>query len=382
MASCQSGDVVYIGDIGKVVGFFSQGIDGILSDIAAAIMGAAVDLFSDLGNIPTIGDESINDQIHLQTDWLVATIAVASLLVAAFRMALERSGQPGVEALRGLVRLVLVVGASWVVVKWLVDEADSYTDHLYDQGIKAQLKLIADCGTDGVTAFLLIIIGLLLLIAGVVHIVLMYIRLGVMVLLTGTLPVAAAASMTQAGAGWWRKHVAWIVAWLAFKPVVGLIMYSGAVMIGSTGGNSRHFKLAGAGILLMAGIALPALMRLVVPAMAAFGFRDSTTGAVAAGAAGAGVIASGAKKIAGTGGGGGSTGGGARSAPSGSGGPAAGGGTAADTGSRAGGRGAGSLVRGGVGAAAWTLQKTAGVVASTHKHAKAVTDGALDGKPH
>ncbi|MBX7265057.1 hypothetical protein KIF24_02610 [Micromonospora sp. Llam7] len=304
MAECATGDAVYIGTVGQVVGFFERGIDGILSDIASAILGAAVELFANLGDIPTIGDESLNDSIHLQTDWLVVTIAVASLLAAAFRMALERKGQSLVVALMGLVRMVLTVSAAWWVVNWLASEADAYTDHLYEEGIKAQLKLIANCGTDGLTAFLLIIIGLLLLIAGCIHIILMYIRLGVMVLLTGTLPLAAAASMSEWGGGWWRKHIAWMVAWLAFKPVVGLIMYSGAAMIGATddmegADNAKHYKIAGAAVLLMAAVALPALMRLVVPAMASLGSRDGVGAGAAAGAAGAGAVASGAKKIAG-----------------------------------------------------------------------------------
>ncbi|WP_327037732.1 hypothetical protein [Micromonospora maris] len=423
---CATGDAVYIGTIGQVVGFFERGIDGILSDIAAAIMGAAVELFANLGDIPTLGDQQLNESIHMQTDWLVVTIAVASLLAAAFRVALERKGQPLTVALLGLVRMVLTVGAAWTVANWLASEADAYSHHLYEEGIKAQLKLIANCGTDGLTAFLLIIVGLLLLIAGCVHVILMYIRLGVMVLLTGTLPLAAAASMSEWGGGWWRKHIAWMVAWLAFKPVVGLIMYSGAAMIGATGDNAKHYKLAGAAVLLMAAVALPALMRLVVPAMATLGSRDSSgTGMAAAGAA-AGAVATGAKKIAGAGGqaasaisgkprppsgnsaptgsgsrgssaggasgggasGGGSSGGGASGAGGGGGGASGGSGDgdSGGSGSRlaAAGTAARRVAGGAIGVAAWTVgqgasavQKTASGARSTHKHASDIASGAL-----
>ncbi|GIJ75747.1 hypothetical protein SAMN05443287_103626 [Micromonospora phaseoli] len=416
---CATGDAVYIGTIGQVVGFFERGIDGILSDIASAILGAAVELFANLGDIPTIGDETLNDSIQLQTNWLVVTIAVASLLAAAFRMALERKGQPMVVALMGLVRMVLTVSAAWWVANWLASEADAYSDHLYEEGIKAQLKLIANCGTDGLTAFLLIIIGLLLLIAGCIHVILMYIRLGVMVLLTGTLPLAAAASMSEWGGGWWRKHIAWMVAWLAFKPVVGLIMYSGAAMIGATGemdgtDNSKHYKLAGAAVLLMAAVALPALMRLVVPAMASLGSRDGVGAGVSAGAAGAGAVASGAKRIAGgaasaasagksrgpSGGGspagGGQSAGGSGGRPSSSGGRSAGGSGGASGGGSGGGsdggsgggsgggsrsgqlaRGAAGVVASTVGVAASVVQKSAKVAASTHQHAGNIASGAL-----
>jgi len=384
VGQCAIGDTVYIGEIGQVVGFFEQGIDGILSDIAAAIMGAAVELFSNLGNVPTLGNAEINERIHRQTDWLVATIAVASLLAAAFRMALERKGQPGGAALLGLVRLVLTVGAAWTVVRWLADEADRYSDHLYQKGVKEQLKLIAGCGTDGLTAFLLIVVGLLLLLAGCIHVILMYVRLGVMVLLTGTLPMAAAASMTEWGKGWWRKHIAWMVAWLAFKPVVGLIMYSGAVMIGAAGNDTKHYKLAGAAVLLMAAVALPALMRLVVPAMEALGSRDGVGAGITAGAAGASALASGARRVVGGGGRGGASGAVRSRAPGASGAPAgpAGGAPAGTGGGSGGGSGgirssAGRVVRGTVTAAAATVQKSTRVVTNTYRHASGVTGSAL-----
>lgn len=404
MGNCQTGDALTGGWVGDLKGFFGQGIDGILGDIAVAIMGAAVELFANLGNIPTLArDETkpdgsvvnvgktINDQIGLQINWLVVTIAVASMLVAAFRMALERKGQPGIQALQGLVRMVLTVGASWTVLGFLAAEADSYSNHLYDQGIRAQLKLIGQCNTDGLVAFMLIIIGLLLLLCGVVHIILMYIRLGVMTLLVGTLPLAAAASMSESGTGWWRKHIAWLVAWLAYKPVVGLIMYGGAVMIGATGGDSRHYKLAGCAILLMTGVALPALMRLVVPAMSALGSKDATGAGIGAMAGGAGAVASGAKKL-GIGGGGGSSSGGSKKAASGSsssgggsGGsgsgrtsPGTGGGRAlAGRVAKAAGRSAVSGMKAAPGAAVKTVEKSASVARSAHKHASNITNDAI-----
>ncbi|MGC4892305.1 hypothetical protein [Micromonospora sp. DT31] len=391
MGECASGDAVYIGTVGQVVGFFEGGIDGILSDIASAIMGAAVDLFANLGNVPALGDKTLNDNIRMQTNWLVVTIAVASLLAAAFRMALERKAKSGVTALLGLVRMILTVGASWLVLTLLARQADAYSEHLYDAGIKAQLKLIAGCGTDGLTAFLLIVVGLLLLVAGCIHVILMYLRLGVMVLLTGTLPLAAAASMSDWGGGWWRKHIAWMVAWLAFKPVVGLIMYSGAAMIGSTGGDAKHYKLAGAAILLMAAVALPALMRLVVPAMATLGTRDGVGAGVSAGAAGVGAVASGAKRIAGAAGRAGA--GGREKSKSPTGGNAPGGGSAGVSGGSAGASGGSAGASGGssgsaasrarrvafgtVGLAASTVQKSAGAVAGVHRHASGVAGGAL-----
>ncbi|ASW53429.1 hypothetical protein [Plantactinospora sp. KBS50] len=289
MATCGTGDAVdYFGAFGQLDKLFSQGIDGILSDIATAILKAAVGLFADIAtDIPTLADASVNSKIGLQINWLVILLAVASLLFAAARMALERRGQAGATAVKGIVRMILVAGAATYVLNQLATLADNYTRHLYESGVKEQLKTIAACGTDSLTAFLLIIIGILLIIAGIIHIILLYIRLGVMVVLSGTLPLAAAASMTEWGTGWWRKHLAWMVAWLVFKPATGLVLYAGAVMINSTGASASQQKIAGCGVLLLSAVALPALLRLIVPAAAALGSSDGALGAASGAAAGA-----------------------------------------------------------------------------------------------
>ncbi|MFD0819414.1 hypothetical protein ACFQ0D_14080, partial [Micromonospora zhanjiangensis] len=281
MATCSSGDAVwYFGGFGGLAKLLDQGIDGILSDIANAIIKAAVSLFADIASkIPTLGDSDTNHAIGAQINWLVVFLAVASLLFAAARMALERRGQAGITALKGILRMVLVAGAATYVLQRLTSLSDSYTDHLYQAGVKEQLKAIAGCGTDALTAFLLIIIGILLIFAGIIHIILLYIRLGVMVILSGTLPLAASASMTDWGSSWWRKHLAWMVAWLVFKPATGLVLYAGAVMINSTGATAAQQKIAGCGVLLLSAVALPALLRLIVPATAALGSSDGAMGA-------------------------------------------------------------------------------------------------------
>ena len=321
MASC-SGDATYGGALGGVASVLDSGIDGILSSIANAILSAAVSLFADVAkNIPTTTDASVNGKIGLQIRWLVIALAVASLLFASARMALERRAQPGTMAVKGILRMILVAGAATYVINALAALTDRYTTHLYESGVKEQLKLIAQCGTDSLTAFLLIIVGLLLIIAGIIHIILLYIRLGVMVILSGTLPLAAAASMTEWGSSWWRKHIAWMVAWLVFKPATGLVLYAGAAMITSSGADSTQQKIAGCGVLLLSAVALPALLRLVVPAAAALGASDGMSGAAAGAASGAakatGAVATGAAGLAARGRGAGGGAGSGKSAPSG-----------------------------------------------------------------
>ncbi|MEE4544497.1 hypothetical protein V2S66_21270 [Streptomyces sp. V4-01] len=300
-------------------GFLGDPIGQIIKGIASAILGAAVTIFGDLSvSVPSLGAESSYQNINVETNWLVVYTAVASLLFASVRMALDRRGDAGFTALKGLLRVVLVAGGATTVITALADLSDSYSDHLYMQAGSKTIQGVG-CGQNDVDPFLLLVVAFLLLLAAIVQVVLMYIRLGVLILLLGTLPLAAAASMTDWGGNWWRKHLNWLAAWLMYKPAAALVISAGATMIGT--GNSDHEPknaatvIAGIGVLLLAALALPALLKLVAPATAALGGGAGAGQLLSAGAS----LASGARSSSGPGGSFGAQAGGApRSAPSGS----------------------------------------------------------------
>jgi uncharacterized membrane protein YgcG len=233
---------------------------------------------------PRSPELTVNGKIGLQINWLVVGLAVASLLFASARMALERRAQPGTTAVKGILRMILVAGGSTFVLTNSPNWPTSTPRISTRAGVKEQLKLIAQCGTDSLD-------GLPADHRRAAadhrghhphHPALHPARRDGDAL--GTLPLAAAASMTEWGTSWWRKHIAWMVAWLIFKPAVGLVLYAGAAMITSSGADSTQQKIAGCGVLLLSAVALPALLRLVVPAAAALGASDGVAG-VAAGAA-------------------------------------------------------------------------------------------------
>jgi len=274
--------------------------------IANLILAGAISIFGELTDeVPTLSAEAdgepsmaVPGMISDQIEWLIVYLAVGSILFAAAKMAMDRRAEAGKVALRGFLRVILVAGAgSWIAIK-AAAISDDYTRHLFSTSALNIIKSVP-CIDDGsgMEAFLLLVLAFLLLISAIVHVLLLYVRLGVMILLLGTLPLAAAASMTSWGAGWWRKHIGWTVAWLLYKPAVGLIMYAGSQMIaqGNNFENGIHSRIAGVGVLLLSAIALPALLKLVVPATAALGTGDPAGTAISAAG---GAIASGAKKIA------------------------------------------------------------------------------------
>ncbi|MCX4989162.1 MULTISPECIES: hypothetical protein [unclassified Streptomyces] len=340
----------------------TQFTDGAVVAFAKAIGDATSDVLKALNGVwMNVKVEDSSGPIGLidqQVDWIVAYVAVASLLIAAIRMALERKGQPMKQAFMGMWKVILVGAVAVPVVQALTKASDAYAQHVYaksDLGDTASTMLgVLTLHQPG----LILIFGLLVMLSSFVQICLMYIRIGVMIVLVGTLPLAAASSMTGWGEGWWRKHVGWLAAWLLYKPAAALIIYSATSMTQNT--KDLNQTIAGMGMLIMAVFALPALLKLIVPATAALGGTSGGTVALNA----TNNIATGAVSIAAGGAGGGGGGGGA-AGPQGS--PSAG------AGASAGGGGAGAAAAGGGAAAAGAA--TGGATLAVQAAAVAVQTG-------
>ncbi|MER5339348.1 hypothetical protein ABT030_03200 [Streptomyces mirabilis] len=409
--SCSTGNPAF--DL--VTGFFdflSDPVGTIIDLIAKAILAAAVAVFAGLAmHVPTMADTSQSKDINFKTEWIVVYLAVGSLLFACARMAIERRGTAGVTALKGIMRVLLVSGAATTIVVAAAHVADSYSDYLFTGAVQNSLDNIGTCddGSGIQEHYLLLTLAFLLLIAGIIHTILMYIRLGVLIIMLGTLPIAAAASMTDWGAGWWRKHLGWTISWLLYKPAVALVMNAGMAMINADTGehtgesDAVNTRIAGIGVMLLSAIALPALLKVIVPATAAMGTGDPMS---AMGQAG-GNFASGAVQLSALGGGGGSEGGaqtgpkgasgssgsggssgaGGEPGASGSGGSSGAGGEPGASGSSGAKEGGASAARGGAGAAGGEAAAAAGgpagmavlAAVAAAQTASAAVSGAVEG---
>ncbi|MFF5361549.1 hypothetical protein ACFY4I_19475 [Streptomyces scabiei] len=360
---------------------FAKAIGDGAAEVLKALNGVwlSVDVQDPAGNGGGHGQAAAGSpigQITAEVNWIVAYVAVASLLIAAIRMAVDRKGQSMKQAFMGMWKVILVGAASVPVVTALMAASDAYAKDVYarsDLGDNASTMLgVLTLNQPG----LVLIFGLLVMLSSFVQIVLMYIRIGVLIMLVGTLPLAAVSSMTGWGEGWWKKHVGWLAAWLLYKPAAALIIYSATAM--TKGTKDLNSIIAGMGMLIMAVFALPALLKLIVPATAALG--GTSGGTVAMGAANN--MASGAVSIAGAsvaGGGGGGGGAGGSAGPQGS--PSAGAGSSAGgAGGAAGGAGAaaGTAAAGAATAGAAVAVQAAAVVVQTGMQAASEVAGSLD----
>ncbi|MGC4986172.1 hypothetical protein ACLQ18_37215 [Streptomyces sp. DT193] len=335
----------------------SQFTDGAVVAFAKAIGDATSEVLKALNGVwmNVNGGDTTGPiaKIDAEVDWLVGYVAVASLLIAAIRMALDRKGQPMKQAFMGMWKVILVGAVAVPVVQALTHASDLYAQDVYDKadlGDKAKTMLgVLSLDQPG----LILVFGLLVMLSCFVQICLMYIRIGVMITLVGTLPLAAASSMTGWGEGWWKKHIGWLAAWLLYKPAAALIIYSATSMTDDTenldGTAKLNQTIAGLGMLILAVFALPALLKLIVPATAALGGTSGGTVTVNA----VNNVATGAVSIA--------AGGAAQGAAGPQGSPSAGAGASASGG--AGGAAAGGAAAAGAATGGTTLAVQAAAVA-------------------
>jgi hypothetical protein len=254
----------------------------------------------------TVSDNAGDPAYYLQshTGWLVTYAAVFGLLVAAGRTAWTRRGEAVQQAFSGLVTLVLTVSATVAVVNLAVSAGDQYANWILSGNTNVTLNAnaVGNATVDGVKLSLgnpmMLIIGFFGDVSVLAQIVLLMVRGAVLVVLVALIPIAAAASITGGGRAWYRRILGWLVAFVLYKPVVASIY---AVGLSSARGSQASDQLEGLFIIILAVLALPALLRLATPMVAAVGGARSSS---LSGAAGGGV-ALGARPIPAAGGTGG-----------------------------------------------------------------------------
>ncbi len=270
-----------------------------------------------------------------------AALAVLSVLVGAAKVIIERRGAPMRDLGRSLATLVVISGAGVGAIGLLTVSADKFsvwiiensTGQTFNENITAMLAITANSPLGSI---MIILLGLVAIFASVIQIVLMIVRGGLLVVLTGIFPTAAAFTNTEAGKGWFQKCAAWLIAFILYKPAAAIVYATAFKLVGTNVfgnvGDGKTFGAAllstvtGLALMVVALFALPALMRFVTPMVGAVAGGG---GALAGGAVGG--LASGAINMGSAGRGGGSSSG---SVPSGGGGESSGSSGPSGTGSQ------------------------------------------------
>lgn len=229
--------------------------------------------------------------------WIVGLVGVFGLLVAMGKLAVDGDAKHAKEAAKGLVRLVAVTGALVPAVALLTAGGDSFSVWIIDRaaggdvgGTLAKFAALSQIG--GLGSAVLLLVGILGVLSGIAQLALMGVRIALLVVLAGTIPVAAAASTTERGRHSLDKMLSWFLAFALYKPVAAIVYAAAFWTIGD--GQNVLTQLAGVAMLMVAILALPAFMKLIAPAVSTLTSSAGSGAGVLAGVAGAATLASGA----------------------------------------------------------------------------------------
>jgi type IV secretion system protein TrbL len=256
-----------------------------INALASGLADATGDMLASLGtiwirlNVPNIwtgGTTSSTVQyLHSQVAYLVGFLAVLGIMIGAVRLAVTQRAQPGVDLVQGLFILVIVTGCGVPVIALLVGAADEWSQAIianalhggdFGRNVADMLKL---SGPE-LGPILAILFGLVAVFVSALMICALAFRAAMLVLLAGLLPVAAAMTTTQTGRMMMKKYAAWVISLVAWKPCAALIYAAAFRLMGA-----RELDASGVGSILIgltlmtaAVLALPALLKFLVPAAA------------------------------------------------------------------------------------------------------------------
>ena len=208
--------------------------------------------------------------------------AVLSTIIAGIRL-IHGNAKAGVSWLHGMATLLLVSAGSAAIAQVFVSSMDQLSVTIINHSLDCKVDGSGNCfgatilkvmnvssnatasPTGGV--ILAIVLGIIGLLISMLQIILMIVRGGMLIVLVGVLPLAASATTTEMGRSWFQKSVGWLVAWALYKPAAAIVYAAGFQLVGGLASDKSGILAALSGMALMVAsvVALPALLRFVVP---------------------------------------------------------------------------------------------------------------------
>ena len=345
MADCAWYDLVCKG--GDKVG---DAVDNQMQEFAKSISDLATSIMKWLNSwwmsapAPDLKADPIA-RVAADLEWYTAAFAIIGFLFALGRMVLSQEFKSLIGGVQPIVNLIIVVACYATGLTYALTAGDEFSTWIMGrvsmegQGGSDISVLVALGPTLGVGGWILF--GILATLGAAMNFAFMIFRNVLLTIMIAILPTVAASTGTEAGKQAFAKANGYLLAFVLFKPVAAIIYALGlwffATPLGEDSkgsgagdiGEAAVAAMMGMAIIVIAALALPALMKFLIP-IAATGAGAFSGGAALAGAA---TVAAGAAVVAATGGAGAAAGGGAVAA---GGGAAAGGGGAAAAGGGAG----------------------------------------------
>jgi len=265
-----------------------------------------------------------NDQYYV-----VMFFGIIGFLAGLIRLVWDnRHAQSTKELVRGFVVMTVATGLTLPITQALLDAGNAYSPWILQQAtgasngkdafaqiIEATLVSSNQGDTNAVGAWF--ILAILLILGALVQVVFMIVRGAVIYCLMVFLPYTTCTAYSEEGWGRFKRVAMLLFAFTVYKPVAATIYATGFKVLHTPTDpdktlNSLMTGVYGLTILVLAALALPALIKFLMP-MAALGSSSAFSGgaALAAIGTGAAMIATGGGSAAAAGGSGAAAGGGA-----------------------------------------------------------------------
>ncbi|MFI2667556.1 hypothetical protein [Micromonospora carbonacea] len=283
----------------STAGHFLEEIAEQMAEAAAEMLRAMVTGWLSIPTPDVTQESGTVAYLRAYTSWAVAAVAVAAVLVAAGRLAWERDGREAGTFGKGLVTMVVLAGAGVPAVQLLITIGDSYSNWILDAAADGDLgnrllTLAPAAATNGLSALMVTGLSMMVFTGSLVQLLMLLGRGVGLVLLPGLLPLVASAGISRTGQSVRDRYLTWLLALVLYKPTAATIYAAAFWMLGH--GQDLTTLLTGLVAFFMAIVALPALMRLLAPAVSALSSGGSG-GVAAAAVSSGGQIASGAIRL-------------------------------------------------------------------------------------
>lgn len=237
----------------------------------------------------------LSDWVRMQVDPFLIVAAVVGVMAAGWKLVTQQEGRDLVSTGKAFLWAMLTS----VCLAGMVNTFQSTFDAWTARVLRSASDMMADAWAANTLAAaqffdlgapLAIVLTIVMWFCGLIAKVFCYLRAGLLPIMVGVAPMWAAMSWMETGRQAFAKTLGWLAAFLLYKPVAALVMASGcAIMVtADAGDDSQAITLM---LTLSVIILLPAMIRLIVPAVQSSvggggGIMPTILGGVGAGAIG------------------------------------------------------------------------------------------------
>lgn len=239
----------------------------------------------------------VSDWVRLQVDPFLIIAAVCGVVAAGFKLVTTQEGRDLIPLGKAFMWAILTSVCLAGFVNLFQGTVDTWTASV----LKSASSMMEDAWQHNTLAasdffnldpLLAVVLTVVMWFCNLISKIFCYLRAGLLPILVGVAPVWAAMSWMETGRQAFGKVMGWLFAFLAYKPVAALVMASGSAIMATAGADddSQAITLV---LTISVIVLLPAMIRLVVPAVASSVGGGGVIPSMLGGIAGMGVMAAG-----------------------------------------------------------------------------------------